>query len=282
MDVQGRSGAKDWASFQPVPLAGSTLMRAHFCRHAFERHSHETYSIGLTHTGVQRFRCGGSLQTSLPGDLILFNPDEAHDGQRGAPEGFGYSILYVPRATIEDCVEPESDARVPLYFRSAVVRDPLLAHRFNAVLGALLQPGEILRAETLLGGLISQVVLRHSEAAGRSVSGAGGASRQAERARDHLQAHFTENVTVQDLVAVSGLSRAHLARAFVRRFGMPPHLYLNAVRIQRAKAEMLAGTPLAEVAPACGFADQSHLTRRFKGAVGVPPGQWLRQMLGTR
>jgi AraC-like DNA-binding protein len=65
----------------------------------------------------------------------------------------------------------------------------------------------------------------------------------------------------------------HLTRAFARQFGVPPHIYLNAVRLERAQAAMLAGQGLAEVAAACGFADQSHFSRRFKGSVGLSPGR---------
>ena len=55
---------------------------------------------------------------------------------------------------------------------------------------------------------------------------------------------------------------------------MPPHVYLNAVRVMQAQACIRRGMPLAMVALACGFADQSHLTRRFKGSVGVTPSAW--------
>jgi AraC-like DNA-binding protein len=37
---------------------------------------------------------------------------------------------------------------------------------------------------------------------------------------------------------------------------------------------MRAGVPLAQVAMACGYADQSHFARRFKGSTGVAPAQW--------
>src|SRR4051812_9320481 len=130
MQIATNAPAHDWATFQPAPLAGVTMMNAHFRRHAFERHSHETYSIGMTRTGVQSFNCGGSRHASLPGDLILFNPDVPHDGQRGAPEGFGYTILYLPPATVEQCVDRDAGLRNPLYFRSPVVRDPQLARCF--------------------------------------------------------------------------------------------------------------------------------------------------------
>jgi hypothetical protein len=50
MSAQRSPGTQAWAMFNEVPFAGSTLMCEHFCQHAFERQSHGTYSIGLTHT----------------------------------------------------------------------------------------------------------------------------------------------------------------------------------------------------------------------------------------
>jgi hypothetical protein len=138
MHAESPSPAQDWSTFKPTPIAGSTLMHAHFRQHMFERHSHETYSIGLTVSGVQTFHCGGSLHASLPGDLILFNPDEAHDGQRGAPEGFGYSMLYLPQAAVEACADRKAGLRLPMYFRYPLVRDPALAGRFARATTAVL------------------------------------------------------------------------------------------------------------------------------------------------
>lgn len=280
MHANPASGAQDWARFQATPLAGSTLMHAHFRRHAFERHSHETYSIGLTHSGVQTFHCGGSLHASLPGDLILFNPDEAHDGQRGAPEGFGYSILYLPQAALDACAGRRAGFRLPRYFRSPVVQDRALTALFKRAMAAVPQAGETLRVEELLTELVVRILQRHGEAGPRAEALPSGAHHRLERVRDYLHAHYAEDVTVAALASVAGLSRAHLTRAFTRHVGVPPHLYLNAVRLRQAQAAMLAGRPLAEAALACGFADQSHFTRRFKGAVGTSPARWLRQMLG--
>lgn len=253
-------------------------MHAHFRQHAFERHSHETYSIGLTHSGVQTFHCAGSLHASLPGDLILFNPDEAHDGQRGAPEGFGYSILYLSNAALEACTDRDSGLRLPMYFRSPVVRDAALARDFACAMAALPQVGETLRAEELWSQLVIGILLRHGETGKRTFAQTQKAQWRVERVRDYLQAHCGDNVVVDDLAKVAGLSRVHLTRAFTRQFGTPPHVYLNSIRLRRAQAAMLSGTPIAEVAAACGFADQSHFTRRFKGAIGISPAQWLRQM----
>jgi transcriptional regulator GlxA family with amidase domain len=64
----------------------------------------------------------------------------------------------------------------------------------------------------------------------------------------------------------------HFARAFRTSVGMPPHRYLVERRVARAR-ELLASTnmPLAEIALAAGFSDQSHFARRFREHVGTTP-----------
>ncbi|MEP6771560.1 MAG: AraC family transcriptional regulator [Polaromonas sp.] len=271
------STPKDWARFRPGPLAGVTQMNAHFTEHTFERHSHETYSIGVTASGVQTFHCGGTLHASLCGDVILFNPDEPHDGQRGTHEGFGYGMLYVSPQVVADCRDKEAGLDMAAYFRQPVVRDAVMGQALARAMAAVGQPQESLRAEELTRDVLVRLLQHYGERGSGNQAKPAGAARMA-RIRDHLRSHFDEDITVDALAREAGLSRVHLTRAFVQQFGVPPHIYLNAVRIERAQASMLAGHSLAEVAAACGFADQSHFSRRFKGSVGLAPGAWLRQM----
>jgi AraC-like DNA-binding protein len=257
---------------------GVTLMQAHFTRHTFERHSHDTYSIGCTRSGVQTFHCGGTLHASLPGDLVLFNPDEAHDGQPGTGQGFGYSIFYVPESVMANCADRDAGLRMPRYFTQPVVRDAALGALYEQAAQAMAQPRESLRADALMRELLLRVLQRHGEAGARNLRTAPAGAQRLRRVREFVEANYSQDLTVQALAQAAGLSRAHLSRAFAQEFGVPPHVYLNTVRVRQAQAAMLRGEPLAEVAAACGFADQSHFTRRFKGAVGVAPAEWLRQL----
>jgi AraC-like DNA-binding protein len=270
--------AKDWARFRPGALAGVTQMNAHFTDHAFERHSHETYSIGVTASGVQTFHCGGTLHASLRGDVILFNPDEPHDGQRGTQEGFGYSMLYVSQQVVDECRDKEAGLDMAAYFSRPVVRDAAMGRALARAISAAGQAQESLRAEELTRSVLVRLLQRYGErrSSGDETRSAGMARMVC--VRDYLRSHFDQDITVDALAREAGLSRVHLTRAFAQQFGVPPHIYLNAVRLERAQAGMLAGQSLAEVATGCGFADQSHFSRRFKGSVGVAPGAWLRQM----
>ncbi|MEN2674661.1 AraC family transcriptional regulator [Herbaspirillum huttiense] len=256
---------------------GVTLMEAAFADHSFARHSHDGFAIGVTTHGIQRFRCKGRQHDSLPGDFVLFNPDDDHDGQAGSAEGFRYLIWYVPEALVRASTGEDERERGRRYFVRPHARDTVLAERFQKLSRSMLAlPSESLRNETLVSGVLRSLLQRHGQAAGTA---AGTVSAQASAARlasvkDYIRAYYASDISVSDLAAVAGLSRVHLTRAFSSAYHMPPHVYLNAVRIARAQQQIGQGRALAEVALDCGFVDQSHLTRRFKACTGVTPSQW--------
>jgi AraC-like DNA-binding protein/mannose-6-phosphate isomerase-like protein (cupin superfamily) len=100
--------------------------------------------------------------------------------------------------------------------------------------------------------------------------------------RDYLEGHSRENVTLEDLAALTSLSRFHLVRVFQRAMGLPPHAYLSRLRVLRAQAALGSGSTISEAALSAGFADQSHLTRSFKRLTGVTPGAYLRHSSSAR
>lgn len=255
---------------------GVTLMQADFADHAFERHSHEGYVIGATTHGIQRFRCKGRQYDSMAGDFVLFNPDEDHDGRPGTEDGFRYTLWYVPEDFVASCTGADGALARQRYFASPHVTDRHMAARFRALSASLAEARlESLRAESLMRAFLGTMLDRHGERSQVRGSHAGAAGTAAlSRVRDYIRTYYAHDLTVSDLAAVAGLSRAHLTRAFSAAYHMPPHVFLNAVRITQAQALIRRGMPLAAVALECGFADQSHFIRRFKGGVGVTPSAW--------
>ena len=77
-----------------------------------------------------------------------------------------------------------------------------------------------------------------------------------------------------DLAAVARLSPYHFHRSFRVTTGLTPHAFQTNLRIAHARTMLRAGDSIAGVAASCGFADQSHLTRTFRRAVGVTPGRF--------
>jgi AraC family transcriptional regulator len=100
---------------------------------------------------------------------------------------------------------------------------------------------------------------------------------QARRALAYVEANLPSKMDIDSLANLLALSRSHFSRAFKHSVGFSPMEYVVMRRVERAKA-MISGTrePLAEVALACGFADQAHFNRRFRDVVGISPGRWRR------
>jgi transcriptional regulator GlxA family with amidase domain len=100
------------------------------------------------------------------------------------------------------------------------------------------------------------------------------------RARRHLGERWDQRIPLADLAAVACLSRFELVRRFGAETGLTPHAYQINMRIARARALLADGVMPAAVAAECGFADQPHLTRAFKRAVGVTPARYARAVAG--
>ena len=100
---------------------------------------------------------------------------------------------------------------------------------------------------------------------------------QERRAKEMLSAHLGKNVLLAELAAACRLSVSHFARAFRQTTGVTPHQWLIQCRVERAMELMRdCDRELSDIALVCGFADQSHFTRIFARAVGLPPGTWRR------
>ena len=92
------------------------------------------------------------------------------------------------------------------------------------------------------------------------------------RAKDLVDARYAEPLTVDDLAAAAGLSRAHFSREFRRAFGEPPHAYLLTRRLERAAA-LLRGTDrsVADVCLSVGLTSIGSFTTSFSRMYGVSP-----------
>ncbi|MEO1147847.1 MAG: AraC family transcriptional regulator [Cyanobacteria bacterium J06638_22] len=101
------------------------------------------------------------------------------------------------------------------------------------------------------------------------------------RLDDYIEAHCDRGLTVAELAQVAGRPQFYFSRSFKATTGQSPYQYVLERRLARA-CELLAisALPLAEVASACGFYDQAHLTRGFKKQLGTTPGAYRQEMQG--
>jgi AraC family transcriptional regulator len=136
--------------------------------------------------------------------------------------------------------------------------------------------GGRLAAESL-ANVLAVDLIRHVLAPRRPPSGPDGALPRGRlrSAVEYIEDNLDASPTLAQIAAVAGLSPYHFARQFKTATGLPPHEYVIARRVERAKPLLQGGElSLAEVAAQAGFSDQSQFSRHFKRLVGVTPGQF--------
>jgi AraC-like DNA-binding protein len=293
----------DWAHYWRAADEPIEAMHAHFERHVYHRHSHETYSLGVTDVGAQSFTCRGAAYTSAAGMVMAFNPDDPHDGQATDGFGFTYRMIHIGPELMSAVLADAAGRPVGLpLFAEPVLNDAVLAARLRRLHVALLGQATALRRDELLAGVVlaaarlpggpSRTSSRlaqlpagtgsvragsahpGSAAARPAAAGPADERRVAGRARDLIAGRYRDDLTAGDLATATGRSRFAVHRAFTHVYGMPPSDYQRQLRLREARALIAAGTPISEAAVLAGFADQSHLSRWFVRYYGVTPGRY--------
>ena len=260
---------REWIISAPA-RPGIERIEACFIGNAFQPHRHDTYALGVTLEGVQTFRYRGRRRYSTPGKIIVLHPDEVHDGGAGTDDGLRYRMLYLDPSLLRRALEGN---RTPLPFvEQPVVEDESLRSALLSVLKSLDDGIDDLPADDFVAE-VAETLSRHAGTPLKPISHI--AWRAAGLARDFLYENADRSVRSEELERLTGVDRYALSRHFRAQFATSPHRFLIMRRLQRARGLMEQGLPLAEVAVAAGFADQSHLNRHFKNAFGVTPGRWV-------
>ncbi len=271
LDPGLRAGG-DVAHFWRVPrYHGLDCLRATFRRHAYARHTHETYAVAAILEGCETFFHRGEQRYAWAGSVAVVGPDEVHDG---AAHGalFEYRTFYPSPELMRDVAEDLAGRSLagPPWFRHSVMPDPALAARLVRLHACLESPAvPLLERDERLVAFLGALIARWGDL---DPPPAKPESRAVARAREYLDEHLAEEVELADLARVTGLTRSHLIRAFRRETGLTPHAYLMDRRFRAAGRMLGRGEAPGDVAAACGFFDQSHLNRVFKARMAVTPG----------
>ncbi len=252
----------EWYRYPPGP-AGVT-----------PKHAHEEYQLCLASGSASRYLYRGGWILVPPGSLSVLMPDEVHatEEPEDRRDTTSYQVLYVGPDRIRDVAGAiRGRSRALPTFADAVLRDPDLVVRYQRLQAAFAAGSSQLGRDVDLLSVLVALVGRHSRPrTGRESQP--GQRRAVLLARAYLEDNHAEDVSLDGLARLVGLSPFHLARSFQSEVGMPPHAYQLQVRIGRAKRLLLDGLPVSRVASETGFFDLSHFSRHFKRHVGVSPG----------
>ncbi|MCI0486650.1 MAG: AraC family transcriptional regulator [Blastocatellia bacterium] len=261
--------------WRPSDLAGIEIRRGTNVARPVPRHWHEEFQLCFVQAGAGELFYRGVNHLTPPASLFIVHPGEIHSNFAYGPQGCSYSTIYArPDLVSRAASEVSGRSQDIPFFSTSIIYDRDILDLYTRLHLSLEMPGASLERESRLLELLVKLITRYSEDRPQ-VRPHSREPEHVRRVREYLTEHYAENVSLEELSRIVGLSQFHLNRVFSREVGMPPHAFQTQVRIVEAKRLLRQGLSLSQVAAQTGFADQSHFTRHFKRLAVVPPGKYL-------
>ncbi|MDD4311243.1 MAG: AraC family transcriptional regulator [Eubacteriales bacterium] len=247
---------------------------------AFPNHFHEHYVIGFIERGRRTLTVRGQCLLTAPGDLLLFNPGENHACEAYHNQPLDYRCINIdPDVMAKAAREIFGSQAQPAFTQAVVFHSDLIGDLRELHAMILRAEGGVQKEERFF--FLLEQILRDYAAAGE-LEEVTELRAEVRAVCDYLTAHASEQISLDALSDIAGLSKYHLLRAFTRETGITPYRYLETIRIDHAKTLLRQGVSPAEVALSAGFSDQSHFTNAFKRFIGLTPGLYRHVFVEKR
>lgn len=258
----------------------SSAFQGELPAHTIEEHEHDEVQLVVGHStcGTEASWHRGNAKQGRhlmkPGDVAVIPSGQPHRFRLSS--NTLVSTVYFERAVVEEALATISGDAQREIRPGYGISDPLLR---ELVVGLSTETMGGFRngrsfAETLEEALLHRIVAGPQPLA---VHGPDLSRGRLSHVLDYIEAHFIEDISLDDLAALAAMSRFHFARRFKQVTGVSPHRYITMRRIEEAKRLLKTDLPIATLALALGFADQSHFSTRFKAFVGMTPSAFRKE-----
>ena len=253
----------------------AALWSNHHDAREYKAPSHHTLSCYIS-GGTETFRRGQPGSKGAPGKLCVLPAEHQSAWVINGEIRLAHVYVSAEQFALGCITLLDREPRTLQLRESTFLDDPEQSRRFHQLIQMnWSEPGERLLTSSLASALLDHALLSQiGRREGLQLKG-GLAAHQRRQLVDNIEQRLAEPLSIGQLAAQCALSPYHFARMFRESFGVPPHQYLLARRLARAR-ELLRNSslPLGEVALACGFASASHFTNRFKQNLGGTPGEY--------
>jgi AraC-like DNA-binding protein len=275
-----QSPGPEWVrAWKPVVAGVHEVFDARFVDYAYPPHVHDAWTVFIVDEGWIRYDLEARHRGAGGERVFILPPNVVHDGRAGAHGGFRKRVLYLSTDVLDEHLTGRAVDR-------PAIAGPALRRAIHALHRALGHPDDALEAESRLAIVGDRLRAHLAVTLHPAGPGPGGplgatplgsgtaAAGLAGGLRDLLDERLFERITLAEAGEGLGASPSHLVRSFTGTFGIAPHQYVTARRIDAARRRLLDGEPIALVAASVGFYDQAHFSRQFKRHVGTPPGRY--------
>ncbi|MGF9978232.1 AraC family transcriptional regulator [Viridibacillus arvi] len=248
--------------------AGITALSASITDFKYKKHCHEEYAIGVTLRGIQHYNLDGSLQLSYKNGVMLFNPEQAHDGMAHDEAGLDYIMLYIKPQLLLEVIEKKDIVR----FSSPIVYDYELEQRILSLSNAILNEKEDALCSELLISLTDSLIQNNLSTDHKKDN------TLIRKAKVMLHSNLENVLKLDELCNQLNLSKFQFIRLFKAHTGITPYQYFLNCKIERAKKLIDMNRDIYSAVAECGFVDLTHLNKHFKGVYGTTAFEYMSHL----
>lgn len=239
------------------------------------KHSHEAYQFGLSANCQGEYWYRGEQHIVPIGSLSVIHSGEIHapSDRTSLPQPANFNMAHISPAWLLTVAAEMSDQPATAPFFPETIDDLVLNRLFLNLQARVNRRCFQLEKDIALWQFLTYLIA-HYDQNRSAIAPTKPIHNAVQRVRDYLHTHYADDISLETLAAIAGLSRFHICRIFKRELGVTPTVYQIQLRIAHAKRLLVRGVEISTVATMTGFYDQSHFGRYFKQLVGTTPGSY--------
>lgn len=240
-------------------------MAASFTDFTYKRHCHEEYAFGVTLRGIQQFHLSGEAKISYPHGVILFNPEQVHDGSSQDQARLKYVMVYIQPKLLLELLEKKEMLR----FAFPVIYDRKLEQSILNLSDAVLNSGEGSLCSELLLAFADHFVKWDLSAVYKKDN------MLTKKVKEMIHYSLENGLRLDDICKELNITKFKLIRAFKASTGLSPYQYFLNCKVLLARRLIEKNRDVYTAVTDCGFFDVAHLNRHFKNVYGITAYEYL-------
>ncbi|MBP2650099.1 MAG: rhaR [Firmicutes bacterium] len=236
-----------------------TALSASFTDFTYKKHCHKEYALGVTLRGIQQYNLEGSLHLSYKNGVMLFNPEQIHDGMAHDSTGLDYVMLYIEPMLFLKILGKRDMVR----FASPIVYNQFLRNSILNLSKAILSEKDEALCSELLLSLVDNFNPNNICTDYKKDN------KLIKKSKEIIYSKLENVLSLDEISKELAMSKFQFIRLFKSNTGISPYQYFIFCKVNRAKQLLEKNKDIYAAIAECGFVDLSHLNKHFKRIYGI-------------